>query len=203
MTKGVRFTEEMKGFYTVGSPSFDAGFYNGRDAGTALLFHLTIGTDDFAAHQADPMHPCQAQGWVQCPSLGSGQLPVERGTFNLFAPGISPGRMAMRYRLWFSGDDSQPYTLNGYKDVGNDPGFDLWPDTTTLYTRLLRGHTDEIDPDRADELGRGLLHLDAKMFARQLTTFRGDPATVARFGAEFAGALIKEYARRPKRSAHQ
>jgi cholesterol oxidase len=199
MPRAVRFTEEMAGFYTPGASSYDGGFYTGRDNATPAMFHLTIGTDDLAAHRADPMHPCRAEGWMKAPALGAGQLPVEHGIFNLFAPGLAPGRTAMRYRLWFRGTGGEPFTLNGYKDVGNDAGFDMWRDTTTLFTRILRGHTDEVDPDGPDELGRGLLHLDARMFARQLTTFRGDPVGLAIFGGNFAGSLIRQYARPPRR----
>jgi len=35
--------------------------------------------------------------------------------------------------------DLQPVTLVGHKQVRDDPGFDLWSDTSTLYTRLLAG----------------------------------------------------------------
>jgi cholesterol oxidase len=157
------------------------------------MFHLTIGTDDLAAHRADPWHPCWAKGYVVAPALDAGRLDVEHGTFNLFAPGLAPGRTTMRYRLWVTGAGGEPYTLNGYKDVGHDQGMDMWPDTTTLFTRIVRGHTDDLDPDPAAELGRGKLTLDAKMFAHQLTTFRGDPTAVAVFAGIFARSLILQY----------
>jgi hypothetical protein len=203
MKRKVRFTEEMKGFYAPGAQSYQGGFYTGRDNRTPIMFHLTIGTDDLAAHRADPMHPCYARGWVEAPALGAGKLDVEHGTFNLFAPGLAPGRTTMRYRLWFRGAGDEPITLNGYKDVGNDKGFDLWPDTTTLFTRIVRGHTDDLDPDRADELGRGQLTLDARMFARQMTTFRGNPLGVAIFAGNFGGSLIRQYARPAKQKVRR
>lgn len=199
--KAVRFTEEMKGFYTPGSPAFDAGFHTGEADGHSLMFHLTIGTDDVPAFLADPLHACPAVGYVKCPSLGAGELQVERGIFNLFAPGIAPGRMTMRYRLWFRGDDGAPHTLRGFKDVGNDPGFDMWKDTTTLYTTLYEGHVEPADDDTAPEEGRGILRLTPGMFAHQLSTFRGKPKPLARFCGMFAGTLIKEYCRPPRHAS--
>lgn len=197
----VRFTEEMKGFYTPGSPAFDAGLHTGQADGNSLMFHLTIGTDDVDAFLADPLHPCPAVGWVKSPILGAGELAVERGTFNLFAPGLVPGRMTMRYRLWFRGDDGAARTLKGYKDVANDPGFDMWKDTTTLYTTLFAGHVEPEGDADATEEGRGILRLTPAMFARQLSTFRGRPKPLARFVKMFAGSLVKEYARPAKRAS--
>jgi cholesterol oxidase len=195
----VRFTEEMTGFFTPGAPAWDAGFHTGRADGTTLMFHLTIGTDDVHAFLADPRHACPAVGWVGCPTLGGPRLAVERGMFNLFAPGTAPGRLAMHYRLWFRSSAAAPLTLVGFKDVGNDPGFDLWHDTTTLYTTIFEGHVEEGEDAVATEEGRGILVIEPAMFARQLTTFRGRPRPLARFAGMFAGSLVQVYGRPPPR----
>ena len=147
MGRSVHFTEEMAGFVCLGAPDYAAGWHNGKEAGTRFKFHLTIGTHDLDAFLADPQHLCNAMGYVAAPMFGGEQLPVVRGRFNLFAPGLSPGRTVMRYRLWFATTDGEPLTLVGFKDVGNDPGLDSWRDTTCLFTRVLEGH---VEPEQDD-----------------------------------------------------
>ena len=195
----VEFTEEMKGFYTPGAPAYDAGYVTGQRDWNRLMFHLTIRTDDVAALLRDPRHRMAASGFVRCRALGAPDLPVRDGTFELFAPSPEPRRLVMRYRLPFD-SDLGPMTLLGFKDVGNDGGLDAWPDTTTLYTRLVRGHlADRAEPAKPDdEYARGILRLDALMFGRQLTTFRGGPVDVGRFGAFFLARLLTVYGRRPR-----
>ena len=197
MSGRVRFTEEMRGYFLRDAPAFDTGFENGRAAGSSLMFHLTIGTADVGAFIADPDHEATAEGWVEAPALGPGRLPVEHGRFNLLVAGRAPGRRAMRYRLWFRDGAGAPHTLIGVKDVGNDPGLDLWKDTTSLSTTILAGHLGALDT--GEEVGRGMLHLTPSMFARQLLTFRGSPLGVLRFGSFFALGLLTEYAGRSAR----
>lgn len=191
----VEFTEQMKGFYARGAPAYDTGFVTGQREWNRLMFQLTIGTDDLRSVLADPEHRMSAHGFVRCRELGAADLPVTDGEFHLFAPGRAPGRLLMRYRLPFEGNRG-PMTLLGFKDVGNDGGIDAWPDTTTLYTRLVAGTDVGLDHSEADEFARGVLRLDAPMFARQLTTFRGSVVDIARFSLFFATRLVQVYGRR-------
>ena len=62
--------------------------------------------------------------------------------FNLFVD-TEPGVKHMLYRLWFRDGVGHPLTLTGFKLVRDDAGFDVWKDTTTLFTRVLRGHVEE------------------------------------------------------------
>jgi len=181
-TAGVRFTEEMKGHLEFGESDFERG----RNGSTYLMFHLTIGTDDIEAFVADPSHEAEATGWVGCEDLG-GRRPVDRGWFNLFVDTGRPGDKRMRYRLHFTDGVGHPLTLTGYKVIKHDKGFDLWPDTTTLYTRLLRGHVHEDGDDSAEIVASGVLRVQKLDFARQLTTFRGSGSSARRN----VGALVK------------
>ncbi|WP_395695193.1 hypothetical protein [Nocardioides sp.] len=194
----VEFTEEMKGFYTPGAPTYDAGDVTGRRDWNRLMFHLTIGTADLGAALRDPHHSMAARGYVRCRALGAADHPVHDGRFDLFAPSPVAGRLLMRYRLPFDSREG-PMTLLGFKDVGNDGGVDAWPDTTTLYTRLVHGTVDHDHPDDAgDEHGRGILRLDAPMFARQLTTYRGSLLDITRFNLFFVRRLLSVYGRAPR-----
>jgi len=73
-----------------------------------------------------------------------------------------------------------------------------WRDTTCLFTRILEGHAEPEDDDLAVERARGLVLIGPAMFARQLTTFRGHPAAVVRFGWMFGRSLAKVYWNRPR-----
>ncbi len=198
MGKSVHFTEEMAGFLCPGAPDYAAGWHNGKEAGTRFKFHLTIGTHDLDAFLADPQHLCDAIGWIDAPAFGGEHLPVVRGRFNLFAPGVSAGRTVMRYRLAFFSGTGEPLTMVGFKDVGNDPGLDAWRDTTCLFTRILEGHVEPEQDDEVPERARGLIVIEPAMFARQLTTFRGHPAAVLRFSWMFARSLASIYWKRPR-----
>ena len=88
-------------------------------------------------------------------------------------------------------------TLVGHKEVQDDPGFDVWSDTSTLYTRILAGHVGAEEEPGAAVIATAILHILPQDFARQLTTFRVRPAkrvdALARFGVLFAGELWDVY----------
>jgi cholesterol oxidase len=195
----VSFTEEMKGFVALGERDFDRGYRSGRESRTALMFHLTITAEDIDRFIDDRDHVAVAEGWVECAALG-GRLPVERGAFNLFVDQEGDrSRKRMLYRLHFSDGAGDPLSLAGHKLIEDDPGFDLWRDTTTLFTRILRGHVAEAEVagEEPEVVASGIIHIHLGDFARQLTTFRCDPPTrldaLARFGALFAGDLWAVY----------
>jgi cholesterol oxidase len=197
----VRFTEEMKGYAAFGADDYRTGWEQGKASATRLMFHLTIAVDDLSSFLADPMHETDdVVGWIEFGAIGSGRLPVQRGIFNLFSPGLAPGRTTMRYRLWFADDAGRPLTLVGFKDVGDDPGFDVWHDTTSLATRILDGHVDKGADDGAHVRAQGILVIKPLDFAKQLTTFRGRLGGLLRFGGMFVGALWRTYRGRVKRA---
>jgi cholesterol oxidase len=193
----ISFTEEMKGYVAFGEREFDQGYRAGRESRTALMFHLTITAADVEAFIADREHEAVAEGWVHCDALG-GRLPVERGIFNLFVDQEGDRRRKrMLYRLHFADGAGHPLTLTGHKVVEDDPGFDLWRDTTTLFTRVLRGHVEAGAVEEPEVVASGIIHIHVVDFARQLTTFRCDPPgrvdALGRFGALFAGDLWDVY----------
>jgi cholesterol oxidase len=199
----LQFTEEMKGFFTFAEADYQRGFDRGQAARSAVMFHLTIGTNDTYAFVADPTHVCPAVGYVQSDVLG-GRLPVERGVFNLF---VDAGEVAgeparhMRYRLWFKDAVGHPLTLSGFKNIRHPDAAlsrfgDVWGETTTLYTKILSGYVEEGDDDTASLVGTGIIHILPLDFAHQLTTFRvkgpgakGRWEAFGTFGHLFAGQL--------------
>jgi predicted acylesterase/phospholipase RssA len=198
----LRFTEEMKGYVTFGETDYDAGFREGRKSGTFLMFHLTIEVDGVEHFVSDPEREATAEGYVRCEALG-GRLPVEKGVFNLFVYEKDPSRRRMLYRLFFRDGDGRPLTLSGFKIIEEDPGSDLWTDTTTLFTRILEGHVEPEEEEQAQIVASGIINIHLLDFFRQLTTFRTEGPTAAerasaltRFGKLFLGDLWDVYARR-------
>jgi cholesterol oxidase len=193
------FTEEMKGYVTFGESDYDRGYRAGRAAGTFLMFHLTITVRDVPRFLAEPKHQGTAGGFVQCDALG-GQRPVGMGTFNLFVNSPGPADKRMLYRLYFEDGKGAPLTLTGFKEIRQGTGFDVWGDTTTLFTRILRGHVDAEAESSAEIVAAGILHIYHADFLKQLTTFRVQAPTAAqrlellgRFCWFFLGSLWEVY----------
>jgi cholesterol oxidase len=193
----VQFTEEMLGHVTFGETDFNRGADPHRPGAGALKFHLTIVVDDIARFGVDPLRQAGAFGWVESDALG-GRLPVEHGVFNLFVD-VEPGVKHMLYRLFLRDGVGHPLTLFGFKLVHDDAGFDVWRDTTTLFTRVYRGHVSAEEEASAELVASGVLRIPLRSFARQLTTFRGGPGVAAglgaivRFGWIFLGQLVEAY----------
>ncbi|XKE44914.1 hypothetical protein LG302_16275 [Halomonas organivorans] len=192
MTAGIAFEETMQGGFALGETEPAEGAAAGRRAGTRLAMHAAVAIDDLAAFVADPEHPGRLAGRIDFPPLGV-DLAAPTGVFRLFSParGDGGGRR-MVYELAFTAD-GDAYYLAGEKRVHDDPGPDLWRDTTTLYTRLHRGE------DAAGEVvGAGILELGVPQLTALLTTLRvtgdGDARTLATFGGFFFGELWDLYA---------
>lgn len=195
----IRFSEEMSGWIAFGADDYRAGAERGRSERTALGFRLDIDIDDLDRFVVMPEHRARASGSIVSDAFG-GTCAVERGIFNLFVDCDDSADKRMLYHLWFRDLHGRPLTLDGHKAVQDDPGLDLWHDTTTLFARVLRGHVER--GDEADIVASGMLSISIKQFARQLTTFRVDAPTklekaqaLARFGRLFTGALWDVYGR--------
>ncbi|HEX2700459.1 MAG TPA: hypothetical protein VHM89_09695 [Acidimicrobiales bacterium] len=192
----LRFTEEMKGFITLGETDHHKGFREGKRHKRFAMFHLTIVVTDVERFVADRAHEASATGWVEAEALG-GRMAVEKGIFNLFVDTDDPALTRMKYRLYFADPAGRPLTLSGFKDVKDDPGFDVWTDTSTLYTHILRGHVDAEGEDTAEVVAAGILTIYLVDFMKQLTTFRVDGDHRSRalndFGGLFLGKLWELY----------
>ena len=132
------FSEEMSG------TCFPGASNGGPPAVARLLqeplaFRLTITADDLERFLDEPEHSARAEGWIDAESIG-GRRQIQRGWFNLFAPTGVPDRRLMWYRLQFDSALGQPRTLIGWKNVWHGALTRIWPDTSTLYFRLLAGH---------------------------------------------------------------
>lgn len=182
----VRFTEEMKGYVSFGTDNPEQGLREGEAAGNFFMFHLTIETVDIDRFYREPDHAGVATGWVRCDQLG-GKHEVEDGVFNLFVHGDDAREREMRYRLHFTDGVGNPLTFTGVKYVKDHPGFDVWSDTSTLYSKILQDHVEEAGEDEASVVAAGILRIWKRDFARQLTTFRARGPSL---GAKFRAFLL-------------
>ena len=189
------FTEEMSGTCFPGA-SNGGPSAAGRLPQEPMAFRLTITADDLERFLDEPEHSARAEGWIDAASIG-GRRQIQRGWFNLFAPTGVPDRRLMWYRLQFDGAVGQPRTLIGWKNVWHGALTRIWPDTSTLYFRLLAGHVPPEEDDQALILAAGTLHLHITDFVRELATIRVEgphcAAGLERFGRFFAGQLWDVY----------
>jgi cholesterol oxidase len=196
----VEWTEKMRGWFAFGERDYHTGYQRGQEDSrrSSLMFRLTIGTDDVYQFINHPAHEASARGWINSDVLG-GRLCVKQGTFNLFKDtGLASKRM--HYRLWFSDAAGHPLTLAGYKDIHTPRLTAMWPETTTLYTKILSGHVDAAHEDPAAPVGAGILRILPADFAWQMTTFRarssgdgGGLRGLAAFGGFFVSQLWNVY----------
>jgi triacylglycerol lipase/cholesterol oxidase len=205
------FTEDMHGYCDFSGATQDFGrdeqqcyesaFQKGQSQGRAVKFRLTIQIPDIDRFVKDPSLKAEAIGKVEADAAG-GDLQVEKGSFNLFvqpaADQASTIAREMHYTLYLRNQKGEPWTFYGYKTVRDGAMSEVWNQTTTLYTRLWKGHSDKA-PDQV--AAQGILHLTAEDFARQLTTFKSSGHTILEraraltlFGGEFLGNLWASYA---------
>lgn len=196
----VRFRETMKGHVRPGETDPGAALGRGGTSGEALEVRLEIVVDGVDRFITRPEHEASASGVVACDAFG-GERPVEEGIFNLHVDEGDPRKKRMRYRLHFTDDAGRPLTLSGVKHIEDDPGRDLWSDTTTLFVRILEGRVGPDEEAGATVVAAGVIRIHLRDFLKQLTTFRATGPTItdraaalARFGRFFLGPLWDIYA---------
>ena len=191
---GFTFSETMGGFIAPYPPDYRRAAAAGRAADDRLRFRVRVTIPDLDHFIRDPAHQAELSGTVEAARFG-GVCPIDTGTFHLFIED-ERGRKEMRYRLYFRDAAGHAHRLEGYKDVHQDHGLDVWVDTTTLFTTVRR-------EDQTDEpvVARGMLHIRARDLVPQVASMRALNAdgprdhvwTLLRFSSFFAGRLWHEY----------
>jgi len=193
-TLGIQFKETMAGGFCLGTQEPKQGSNLGKHKGFELAMHAQVDIDDIHNFVDDPNHAGRLSGSIDFTPLGINMV-AHSGVFNLFYPDSEPDMKLMVYELGFN-HQGQEYYLAGKKEVRDDPGFDLWADTTTLLTQLHQG-TDKSAP----VIGAGILSLGVKDLLKLVSTVTvlnaqssTDKATaVAKFGRFFMGELWDSY----------
>ncbi len=192
---GITFSETMAGGFTLNETDPTAGTKQGHANGNILAMHATITIDDMDRFITDHSHSGNISGTIDYTPFGT-SIPTTSGVFNLFSPTDDPKLKYMVYELGFS-HDGKAYYLAGKKEVRDDPGFDLWSDTTTLYTKLYDGTNAE-----GKQIGAGILTLGVTDLTALVTTFRAinspsaleSSKALGKFGKLSIGELWDSYA---------
>jgi predicted acylesterase/phospholipase RssA len=193
---GIRFKETMEGGFALEVTNPNEGRDVGKRAGTELAMHATITIDDIDRFVATREHLGGLSGTIDFAPLGM-DLASHTGVFNLFYPTEDTQLKLMVYELGFEHNGEQ-YYIAGKKEVRDDPGFDLWSDTTTLFTQLHKG-TDK----SGDVVGAGILTLGVTDLIRLVSTIEVLNAesnvdklkAISTFGKFFLGELWDTYAK--------
>jgi cholesterol oxidase len=196
-TGGITFDESMRGPFVLGATDPIDGAERGKDERSTLIMRATITIPDLGAFREDRDHNGTITGEVDFPPIGM-HMKANRGVFRLFSTATTPRTKYMVYELAFE-QGGKSYYLAGKKEVRDDPGIDVWSDTTTLYSRLHQG-TDSTGP----VIGAGILRLGVGDLAHLLSTMRpvgthsatSGAKAVLDFGKFFAGELWQTYAKK-------
>ncbi|MEJ2407113.1 MAG: hypothetical protein P8171_23090 [Candidatus Thiodiazotropha sp.] len=194
-TTGIRFSETIAGGMMHGESDYRRGEQMARVAGHILAIHVQASIDDLERFLVEPQHYGQLEGTIDYPPFGNG-LASTAGRFNLFSPTEQPNTKLMIYELGFE-HGGEPFYLVGHKEVRDDPGFDMWSDTTTLYTRLLRGGDTSGEIIAAGILTLGMAGLMSLLSSMEVTGADSTMQkidTLTRFGRFFLGELWDSYA---------
>jgi choline dehydrogenase-like flavoprotein len=198
-TVGLQFTESMRGFFStkVTDPDYARGVAHGKDDGSSFVFVLTLIAEDVSVFLDAPDHPARSVGTVVAPALSPRPLMVAGGDFNLFVdqPG-TPITRRMKYSMKLLSQEGRTFFMDGFKVIRDDPSFDVWADTTTLYITIYDGSSDQ---ERIH--GRGILRIYPEDFKRQLQTLQVKHAATTKqrvraelgFARVFLGTLFDTY----------
>lgn len=203
----IRYREEMRGHVAFGERDYNQGLARGTREKTSLAFQLGITIEDVDAFIANPHHVAKAEGIVVCDQLG-GTLEVVDGKFMQLERDDGPRTRLMRYRLALRDRDGRPVTFYGFKEIADDPGPDMWADTSTLFASLHSGHHPDGPIPEDTLIARGVLrmnHLDLLLMLTSARISGGSPWARARAGLRFQkhflGSLHEVYAGKPVHEA--
>jgi hypothetical protein len=199
-TAGITFRETMEGWFSLNEQDPRKGQEKGHQAHTRLTITPTVTIENLDEMQFDSEHKgtLEKSSIRFAPLFGPDEPVGSEGIFKLFAPAGNTRLKLMVYEFGFKYRE-QDYYFYGQKGVENDPGFDMWKDTTTLFSKLYKGK------DRsAPVIGAGILRITLPGFLKQLSTMRvtntqsrpekiGAYLTFANF---FAGQLWDTYMKR-------
>ncbi|MFH5885211.1 patatin-like phospholipase family protein [Halalkalibaculum sp. DA3122] len=195
---GIAFRETMEGGFSLHTGDPEDGARKGAEQNTRLSLSASIYVHGLRHFMEEPNHSATMAGHVSFAPFDD-YLPAKTGVFNLFVENDDtaekPNTKWMIYEMEFEYEGTS-YYLAGKKEVRDDPGFDLWTDTTTLNVYLHEG-TDKTGP----VVGAGVLKLSKGELVSLLRSMHAIDARdtaerfnlVANFGAFFLGELWDSY----------
>lgn len=201
---GIAFREKMEGWFALGDDDPAEGARKGEEIKSKMALHASIVIRDVEEFMQDDNHPGILNGYLNFPEFDA-YLPAKTGTFNLFIQHDNPGTKLMVYEMAFDWQDKS-YFLAGEKVVHDDPGFDLWSDTTSLKVKLFEG-----GGENRKIIGAGILRLKLTGLIKLLKNLHvinapnaADKINIlSNFGAFFLGTLWDTYKGKTENEARE
>ena len=163
---GVQFTETMRGFASTSAiDDYAEGFERGK-ADDSPEFTVTVTADDVDRLVGEREHEARLEGTVTAPALSPTPLTVENGLVHLCRDAEHAASRQMLYAMPLVADDGRRFFLEGFEQIHDDKGLDLWKDTTTLYVTVHHDHRD------GPVAAKGIATIHVADFAKQMTTMR-------------------------------
>lgn len=141
---GLEFEETMSGWLGIAKKDYVEGRIAGQKENTPIRFDAKIIIDDLDRFINLSDHRARLEGTITFKPLG-GTFAMEDGSFNLFSVEPVQGIRQMTYAFRFTASNGKKYFFYGYKNIKDDPGFDLIEDMTTLFSTIYEG-ADETAP---------------------------------------------------------
>lgn len=203
---GVRWKESFAGTLAFdGVTDFNQALM--PDAGLDAQLEIDVSIKDLDEWIRDPTYAGLADGGtLTCAGLRGDKATVGGGDFQLFVPanGRLPDalHLRMRYTLALQLDSThEPLTLHGFKLIENNPGFDAWYDSTTLFSRIYHGADVPADADDSQLLAVGVLRISLPRFVGQMLSFsalttdadQNGKSAVTRYQLWFLRRLTRAY----------
>ncbi|KAK9384290.1 hypothetical protein V1515DRAFT_633659 [Lipomyces mesembrius] len=174
---GIAFSEIMKGYFGTDllSDDYRTAEAQGRSSSSTMEFFLTIIAYDLQALVSLDDHSADIVGTVSCRALSTDPLLVCQGSrFRLFSRDLNHvSTENLAYVLNLLATDGSKYKFEGYKIVDSRAMLNaalVWKATTTLYVTVSLVE-DKGDVKTGTVMGRGILHLGASDFVKELTGF--------------------------------
>jgi cholesterol oxidase len=195
---GLQFSEAMEGWFSTRvKDDYAVAARQGKADGSSFRLIATVISDDIELMMSEPDHAAKLIGTVKAPALSPEPLTLSNGEFYLFIK--DPRQFNVRYMRYLgrlTAKDGATYYFEGHKIIHNDPGFDVWSDTTTLFITVYAGKD-----DTGAIVGKGIIEIHLKDLRQQLTTMRALNAPnlgqrlsiLARFGRFFTDQIFDIY----------
>lgn len=214
-SSSVSFKEEMSGYFTdLGSinetlssnPSreeiitFCKNGYDNSNSRKFFKFHAEITINDVNKFTQAPDTNAAMEGYIKSDYFKD-EITFEEGSYwNLFKKTRDPEITLMEYHIFFKTPTGEDQTLVGFKKLKNDFGFDLWSDSTTLFSLLYEGKVSEEDEKNVQPQAAGVLNITLSDFIELLISFRSKGAdfkkrtkAFIKFGTLFMDKLWEIY----------
>ncbi|HEV7585773.1 MAG TPA: hypothetical protein VGO14_08350 [Solirubrobacteraceae bacterium] len=226
----VSWSEELRGWLSREQTDFNEALLEGRERHKDVRLALELEIPDIERFvRSEPGRAEVTGGLLDGNGIGD-SMEVKWGEFELLGPGTDPAdklHLRMRYRLNLTDTAKKRFRLRGFKLVENDPGWDSWTDTSTLFFRLYENdwwptsppseETSQSEREEAWEehpgadeslYATGVVVISPRSFARELGSFFGGirrysgVRDILRYGQAFGEGLAKTYSGAPVPDGH-